>query len=173
MLGSDRSNGGVVGRGGGCRIAWPTARGVIAIVASRSASAATLTERFPMPVWSPSSEPSVRGGRPTPHTGSRDALLQREDEQSAAGRKVGHLGPERRIQAEDQRAQSARDRDVLFAIDGVADRPERTDRKSTRLNSSHANISYAVFCLKKKISYGVEASRTLEAPRLVHVTRGV
>src|SRR3712207_6950089 len=27
------------------------------------------------------------------------------------------------------------------------------DRKSTRLNSSHANISYAVFCLKKKIQY--------------------
>src|SRR3712207_8505272 len=27
---------------------------------------------------------------------------------------------------------------------------ERIDRKSTRLNSSHANISYAVFCLKKK-----------------------
>src|SRR3712207_7711123 len=28
----------------------------------------------------------------------------------------------------------------------------RADRKSTRLNSSHANISYAVFCLKKKKS---------------------
>src|SRR3712207_8665947 len=27
------------------------------------------------------------------------------------------------------------------------------DRKSTRLNSSHANISYAVFCLKKKKNY--------------------
>src|SRR5947209_14861075 len=27
---------------------------------------------------------------------------------------------------------------------------QKTDRKSTRLNSSHANISYAVFCLKKK-----------------------
>src|SRR3712207_8483167 len=27
------------------------------------------------------------------------------------------------------------------------------DRKSTRLNSSHANISYAVFCLKKKTKY--------------------
>src|SRR3712207_7716625 len=27
------------------------------------------------------------------------------------------------------------------------------DRKSTRLNSSHANISYAVFCLKKKTSW--------------------
>src|SRR3712207_8403338 len=33
------------------------------------------------------------------------------------------------------------------------DRPRKSagrDRKSTRLNSSHANISYAVFCLKKK-----------------------
>src|SRR3712207_8272512 len=29
---------------------------------------------------------------------------------------------------------------------------EEGDRKSTRLNSSHANISYAVFCLKKKTS---------------------
>src|SRR3712207_7208219 len=29
-------------------------------------------------------------------------------------------------------------------------RASRGDRKSTRLNSSHANISYAVFCLKKK-----------------------
>src|SRR3712207_7798897 len=29
--------------------------------------------------------------------------------------------------------------------------PCSLDRKSTRLNSSHANISYAVFCLKKKI----------------------
>src|SRR3712207_8449882 len=34
------------------------------------------------------------------------------------------------------------------------------DRKSTRLNSSHANISYAVFCLKKKknISTAIEAA---------------
>src|SRR3712207_7679034 len=30
------------------------------------------------------------------------------------------------------------------------DRVDTADRKSTRLNSSHANISYAVFCLKKK-----------------------
>src|SRR3712207_9011084 len=29
---------------------------------------------------------------------------------------------------------------------------QNPDRKSTRLNSSHANISYAVFCLNKKIS---------------------
>src|SRR5438445_831040 len=33
---------------------------------------------------------------------------------------------------------------------GLALAPVLVDRKSTRLNSSHANISYAVFCLKKK-----------------------
>src|SRR5476651_913360 len=33
---------------------------------------------------------------------------------------------------------------------GERHRPTELDRKSTRLNSSHANISYAVFCLKKK-----------------------
>src|SRR5690625_6346637 len=32
----------------------------------------------------------------------------------------------------------------------VADKPFSEDRKSTRLNSSHVAISYAVFCLKKK-----------------------
>src|SRR3712207_8887849 len=33
---------------------------------------------------------------------------------------------------------------------GSRPRPTTPDRKSTRLNSSHANISYAVFCLKNK-----------------------
>src|SRR3712207_7011200 len=37
---------------------------------------------------------------------------------------------------------------VLLA--GFIGRASPPDRKSTRLNSSHANISYAVFCLKKK-----------------------
>src|SRR2546430_9235761 len=32
----------------------------------------------------------------------------------------------------------------------VAPEPPRTDRKSTRLNSSHSQISYAVFCLKER-----------------------
>src|SRR3712207_7526774 len=41
-------------------------------------------------------------------------------------------------------AGAARDQDVQPALHA------RVDRKSTRLNSSHANISYAVFCLKKK-----------------------
>src|SRR3712207_8416087 len=35
-------------------------------------------------------------------------------------------------------------------ITGPGDDGSGKDRKSTRLNSSHANISYAVFCLKKK-----------------------
>src|SRR5690554_7187728 len=39
----------------------------------------------------------------------------------------------------------------LFAIRIILDTPEELDRKSTRLNSSHVRISYAVFCLKKKI----------------------
>src|SRR3712207_8833373 len=42
---------------------------------------------------------------------------------------------------------------VVFSSYQVVERAPylgETDRKSTRLNSSHANISYAVFCLKKK-----------------------
>src|SRR3712207_8161154 len=37
----------------------------------------------------------------------------------------------------------------------VVAHPDGRDRKSTRLNSSHANISYAVFCLKKKNYPGI------------------
>src|SRR2546427_5201049 len=41
---------------------------------------------------------------------------------------------------------------VALDVDGleVVDAPGVGDRKSTRLNSSHSQISYAVFCLKKK-----------------------
>src|SRR3989475_6337075 len=53
---------------------------------------------------------------------------------------------------------------VLHVMDpaelDLAGPPEVRDRKSTRLNSSHSQISYAVFCLKKK--------KTLETPPLVH-----
>src|SRR3712207_7711907 len=37
----------------------------------------------------------------------------------------------------------------VFAVDSFAKIKPLLDRKSTRLNSSHANISYAVFCLNK------------------------
>src|SRR3712207_7682979 len=42
---------------------------------------------------------------------------------------------------------------ILGSIVLAASRGGLADRKSTRLNSSHANISYAVFCLKKKKIY--------------------
>src|SRR3712207_7562347 len=41
---------------------------------------------------------------------------------------------------------------------------EDPDRKSTRLNSSHANISYAVFCLKKKNTHTPSLSTHLPFP---------
>src|SRR5437773_10689509 len=47
------------------------------------------------------------------------------------------------------RSQASHARGVSGARRHLAAQPER-DRKSTRLNSSHITISYAVFCLKKK-----------------------
>src|SRR3712207_7805133 len=70
------------------------------------------------------------------------------------------------------RSEEVKARDTLYLVHGIdiialgpiagliainetyrlsfATQTEHQDRKSTRLNSSHANISYAVFCLKKK-----------------------
>src|SRR5690349_22701979 len=42
---------------------------------------------------------------------------------------------------------------------GVLHGQSRQDRKSTRLNSSHVEISYAVFCLKKKKKYKTTTQR--------------
>src|SRR2546421_4625765 len=52
------------------------------------------------------------------------------------------------------------DRDDLIFL--LRARPAHLDRKSTRLNSSHDQISYAVFCLKKKRS----SSTTKGSPSL-------
>src|SRR5258707_3246822 len=56
---------------------------------------------------------------------------------------------------------------VIFAL-GHAQLPQG-DRKSTRLNSSHANISYAVFCLKKKNLNAAETGFTEIACRPCYV----
>src|SRR5258707_14118651 len=45
--------------------------------------------------------------------------------------------------------------DGIAALERAFAEDDRGDRKSTRLNSSHANISYAVFCLKKKNKHGL------------------
>src|SRR5690625_5938043 len=46
--------------------------------------------------------------------------------------------------------EAAEEHGVSITFDGPAAETEVEDRKSTRLNSSHVAISYAVFCLKKK-----------------------
>src|SRR5439155_7669758 len=48
----------------------------------------------------------------------------------------------------------------------------RVDRKSTRLNSSHVAISYAVFCLKKKIQVGAKRLRSALTASAVTPVRG-
>src|SRR3712207_9025739 len=57
--------------------------------------------------------------------------------------------PERAVDdVEDRSSRSEVEQDV--GVERRDQLPAAGDRKSTRLNSSHANISYAVFCLKKK-----------------------
>src|SRR3712207_8640612 len=63
------------------------------------------------------------------------------------------------------------ERDAL--LDGLLEGLEHglQDRKSTRLNSSHANISYAVFCLKKKTHtttiFQCNKTRYTQIPQLI------
>src|SRR3712207_7712985 len=54
--------------------------------------------------------------------------------------------------------------DLSLLGDDEDDRPldRHEDRKSTRLNSSHANISYAVFCLKKKTKNSIDNEKNKE-----------
>src|SRR2546421_6134877 len=58
----------------------------------------------------------------------------------------------------------ARSKGLLAADDDQLTPSSREDRKSTRLNSSHDQISYAVFCLKKKKNQ--RTIRTTRAPPL-------
>src|SRR2546422_4676860 len=59
------------------------------------------------------------------------------------------LGPERHV-AHPREPRRHVDRLADPAVRRIDHEVERQDRKSTRLNSSHGYISYAVFCLKKK-----------------------
>src|SRR3712207_7065251 len=72
--------------------------------------------------------------------------LFRSDRPEQRHDRAGHLGVERHVPRQDGRRRA---------------QPQRPgDRKSTRLNSSHANISYAVFCLKKKKHYSISYAST-------------
>src|SRR3712207_7453617 len=78
-----------------------------------------------------------RSERLEPAGGELDEVAHRRREDHRPGDRGGRLGLDVEL------------RRVLLEQHLVA-RLELADRKSTRLNSSHANISYAVFCLKKK-----------------------
>src|SRR5690606_41738620 len=107
------------------------------------------------PPWSPTCSSS--GGRPQQHSfptrRSSDLLFRRRVGQ------VGRAGAWPRRIDEGERAvelhflyQRHRVFELLIGFPGEPDddvRGEGQDRKSTRLNSSHVKISYAVFCLKK------------------------
>src|SRR5207249_10930031 len=58
--------------------------------------------------------------------------------------------PERRVVHDDLARERLQQRDRLAGAGRALVRVAQPDRKSTRLNSSHVSISYAVFCLKKK-----------------------
>src|SRR6266496_5999568 len=58
--------------------------------------------------------------------------------------------PQREVVVLEQRDLGHRGRIVMDPAPTRQDAPVQLDRKSTRLNSSHVEISYAVFCLKKK-----------------------
>src|SRR3712207_7725768 len=74
--------------------------------------------------------------------------LQRGDELPPGVMKMVKVfvAVKRKIQPGDKMAGRHGNKGVVSKIVPIED----IDRKSTRLNSSHANISYAVFCLKKK-----------------------
>src|SRR5258708_29079849 len=59
---------------------------------------------------------------------------------------------------------------VGYHVNSVNGTGNRIDRKSTRLNSSHQIISYAVFCLKKKKTRTVQPLRGLGVP--IQLQRG-
>src|SRR3712207_8533958 len=73
--------------------------------------------------------------------------------------RAARLRIDRRVNAEqvavdvDQSATRVAEVDGGIGLDKILEVIDVQDRKSTRLNSSHANISYAVFCLKKKHIY--------------------
>src|SRR2546430_11249649 len=92
----------------------------------------------------------------------------------AEGARVAHDGRAADLQARVVEEDVARLHDSALQVDravaALLPVPER-DRKSTRLNSSHSQISYAVFCLKKKHTFRgtgsiVRAFRRRSRPRL-------
>src|SRR6266550_2755874 len=90
--------------------------------AGKPTTAAAIKTRTTTRMLLPAAMCVNRAGR-TPRPPRLARLLQREDEHGRARRKVLDLGPQRGIETEYERAETARHRDVLLAVDGVADGP--------------------------------------------------
>src|SRR2546427_5313283 len=91
---------------------------------------------------------------------ARAALLGGADVIDAKDPRHGALGPVTLHRLAAIRAAVGGARPLSAALGDAADE-DAIDRKSTRLNSSHSQISYAVFCLKKKKT-GETVPRTRE-----------
>src|SRR3712207_8472441 len=86
---------------------------------------------------------------------------------SASNHERDHAGIAEHAEGYDVEVRDAAADYAMLALQGpraraiLAERLDEgeADRKSTRLNSSHANISYAVFCLKKKNTLGSHSKR--------------
>src|SRR5438270_7915473 len=87
----------------------------------------------------------VPGGR---YVGGRQIAAQQGLFQLEAENDVQVVGRLVRLDA-DEGGLHVIDREIEIVEADVAERVGEEDRKSTRLNSSHSQISYAVFCLKK------------------------
>src|SRR5688572_30934628 len=80
-------------------------------------------------------------------------LFRSSEEQERAKKRFLRVATDRRYEqtGHERSQQSIQQRERRFKERGAGDAAhEQRDRKSTRLNSSHSQISYAVFCLKKK-----------------------
>src|SRR5688500_19825661 len=90
--------------------------------------------------------------RDLPSFPTRRSSDLRRNEHGRPGPRQPHcaLGADRGVISETVRAGGGANRASRHAARLVLERKKRRDRKSTRLNSSHLVISYAVFCLKKK-----------------------
>src|SRR3712207_7459036 len=80
-------------------------------------------------------------------------LFRSRGQRPGARHRAQHEGPDTGAGGGQYDGDHEADHGVDRLHEALADEPHlavEEDRKSTRLNSSHANISYAVFCLKKK-----------------------
>src|SRR5437773_2809656 len=111
----------------------------------------TRRSRRPKGDWPPTSKPLK------PTSSARDApghdLAPSPVARDAGGGGASHPAsrrPGHAAAAQGRAGADARQAGALEAADSDPGAPQLRDRKSTRLNSSHITISYAVFCLKKK-----------------------